>query len=130
MKALTIAAAAVFGSAATVHADTNVLTSVPQQAVTVTDYYKQDVYDPANNKLGQIRDVLVAKDGRIAAFIVGIGGLLGAGEKDVATPFDAIKASERNGKVLLTMNATADQLKAAPGFKYDSNTTTWVPDSK
>jgi hypothetical protein len=26
------------------------------------------------------------------------------------------------------MNTTKDSLKSAPGFKYDSNTTTWVPD--
>jgi hypothetical protein len=28
------------------------------------------------------------------------------------------------------MNTTKDNLKSAPGFKYDSNTTTWVPDNK
>jgi hypothetical protein len=30
----------------------------------------------------------------------------------------------------LTLNATKDELKAAPGFKYDRETTAWVPDSK
>jgi hypothetical protein len=30
----------------------------------------------------------------------------------------------------LVMNTTKDSLKSAPGFKYDSNTTTWVPDNK
>jgi hypothetical protein len=30
----------------------------------------------------------------------------------------------------LVMNATKDSLKNAPGFKYDSNTTTWVPENK
>ena len=128
MKTLTVLTTAVlFGSAAMAHADVKILTTLPQNAVTVTDYYKQNVYDPSNNKIGEIKDVLVGNDGRVEAFILGIGGVLGAGEKDVAAPFDAVKASEENGKVKLTMNSTADQLKNAPGFKYDSTTTTWVP---
>jgi sporulation protein YlmC with PRC-barrel domain len=128
MKALAVlGTAALFGSAVVAHADVKVLTTLPQNAVTVTDYYKQNVYDASNNKIGEIRDVLVDHDGRVAALIVGIGGLLGAGEKDVAAPFEAVKASEENGKLKLTMNSTADQLKNAPGFKYDSATTTWVP---
>jgi sporulation protein YlmC with PRC-barrel domain len=131
MKALTLAvAAALVGGVVSAYADTNPLTTLPQSAVTVTDYYKQNVYDPSNNKIGEIEDALVEKDGRIAAFIIGIGGVLGAGEKDVAVPFDAVKASQQDGKWTLTMNATADQLKNAPGFKYDRSTTTWVPDNK
>ncbi len=131
MKALTMAAAtALLGSAAAAYADTNVLATVPDNAVTVTDYYKQNVYDPSNNKIGEIQDVLVSNDGRIEAFIIGIGGLLGAGEKDVAAPFDAVKATQKDGKWTLTMNASADQLKSAPGFTYDRSSTKWVPESK
>jgi PRC-barrel domain len=42
------------------------------------------------NKIGEIMDVLVDKSGKIAALIVGVGGFLGAGEKDVAVPFEAV----------------------------------------
>jgi hypothetical protein len=51
------------------------------------------------------------------------------GEKNVAVPFNAIKHETRDGKVYLTMNATKDELKAAPGLRYDSDTTTWAPDT-
>jgi sporulation protein YlmC with PRC-barrel domain len=98
--------------------------------VTVTDWYKQSVYDPNDSKIGDVKDVLVSTDGKIDALIVGVGGFLGAGEKDVAVPFTAIKHTEKNNKVYLTMDTTKDALKAAPGFKYDSNTTKWVPDNK
>ncbi len=64
------------------------LASVPSSSLTVTDWYKQDVYDPQNNKIGEIMDVLVNKDGQIQAAIVGVGGFLGAGEKDVAVKFE------------------------------------------
>lgn len=105
------------------------LTSVPSSSMTVTDWYKQDVYDQRNNKIGEIMDVLVSKSGRIDAAIVGVGGFLGAGEKDVAVSFGAIKPTMKNNKVYLTMDTTKDALKKAPGFKYDSDKTSWVPDT-
>ncbi len=105
-------------------------TTAPANAVTVTDWYKQDVYDPNNNKIGQVTDVLVEKSGKITSLVVGVGGFLGAGEKDVIVPFDAVHATMKDKKMYLVMNATKDSLKNAPGFKYDNNSTTWVPDNK
>jgi sporulation protein YlmC with PRC-barrel domain len=107
--------------------DQKPMSSIPD-SVTVKDYYKQNVYDPADSKIGSIEDVLLDKDGHVAALIVGVGGFLGAGEKDVATPFSAIKGKEKDGKWYLTMNATKDELKKAFGFKYDRATTKWVLD--
>jgi sporulation protein YlmC with PRC-barrel domain len=105
------------------------LTGVPQSSVTVTDWYKQDVYDQKDNKIGEIMDVLVGKDGQVQAAIVGVGGFLGAGEKDVAVSFNSIKESMKNDKVYLTMDTSKDALKDAPGFKYNSDKTTWVRDT-
>jgi sporulation protein YlmC with PRC-barrel domain len=105
-----------------------VQTEIPASAMTVTDWYKQDVYDPNDAKIGQIMDVLVDKSGRVSTLIVGVGGFLGAGEKDVAVPFLDVSATSKNNKMYLVMNTTKDSLKSAPGFKYDSSTTTWVPD--
>src|SRR5450755_3068987 len=104
-----------------------VLNSLPSNATTVTNYYKQNVYDPSDAKIGEIMDVLVGKDGKVDAFILSVGGFLGMGEKDVAVPFTAIHATEKNGKWYLTMNATKDSLKEAHGYKYDKAKATWVP---
>ena len=107
----------------------DVMTSVPSSSLTVTDWYKQDVYDQSNTKIGQIMDVLVGQDGQVSALIVGVGGFLGAGEKDVAVSFNTVKAAMKDNKIYLTMNTTKDALKSAPGFKYDRDKTAWVPDS-
>jgi sporulation protein YlmC with PRC-barrel domain len=104
------------------------MTNIPRGSLTVTDWYKQSVYDPSNSKIGKIDDVLLSSDGRVEALIVGVGGFLGAGEKDVAVSFGAIQKTTKNNKTYLTMNTTKDALKAAPAFKYDSQSTTWVPD--
>jgi hypothetical protein len=107
----------------------DIMTSVPNNSATVADWYKQNVYDPSDNKIGEIMDVLVSPDGRATALIVGVGGFLGAGEKDVAVPFSAVKHTMKDKKVYLTMDTTKDALKAAPGFKYDREKTSWVPDT-
>jgi sporulation protein YlmC with PRC-barrel domain len=107
-----------------------VMTSIPSSSRTVTDWYKQNVYDPKDQKIGEIMDVLVNPNGQIDAAIVGVGGFLGAGEKDVAVSFNAIKASKKNDKTYLTSDTTKDALKNAPGFKYDRQSTTWVPDNR
>jgi sporulation protein YlmC with PRC-barrel domain len=107
---------------------TELMTSVPAHSVTVTDWYKQNVYDRSDNKIGEIMDMLVEPNGQTAALIIGVGGFLGAGEKDVAVPFSAIKHAMKDNKVYLTMDATKDALKAAPAFKYDKETTSWISD--
>jgi hypothetical protein len=105
------------------------LTTVPARSHTVADWYRQDVYDPSHAKIGQISDVLVGQDGQVDALIIGVGGFLGAGEKDVAVNFSSVKPQTDNNKIYLTMNTTKDALKAAPGFKYDRSSTAWVPDT-
>lgn len=108
-------------------ATTQVLTTLPQDVTTVSNYYKQNVYDASDAKIGEISDVLLNKQGKVDAFMVAVGGFLGVGEKDVAVPFDAVHATQRDGKWYLTMNATKDALKNARGYKFDKAKSTWEP---
>lgn len=107
---------------------TELMSKLPGNAKTVTDWYKQDVYDRSDSKIGKVDDVLVSESGQINAVMVGVGGFLGAGEKDVAVPFTAVKLTTKDNKQYLTMDATKESLKSAPGFKYDSSKTAWVLD--
>jgi len=108
-------------------AQSQTLATLPPGASTVTNWYKQDVYDPSENKIGEISDVLVDKDGKISAFIVSVGGFLGMGEKHVAVPFDNVHETHGKRDRWLTMNTTKDALKGAAGYKYDRGKATWVP---
>jgi sporulation protein YlmC with PRC-barrel domain len=120
--------ALMLSSPALAEGSAQIMTSVPAQSVTVKDWYNQSVYDPSNKKIGEIQDVLLSPDGKVNALIVGVGGFLGMGEKDVAVPFGAVKHTTKDGKVYLTLDTTKDALKAAPGLKYDRASTTWVPE--
>jgi sporulation protein YlmC with PRC-barrel domain len=106
----------------------DLMTTVPASSRTVTNWYKQSVYDTSDNKIGSVDDVLVDPNGQISAVIVGVGGTMSA-DKDVAVNFSAIKPTTKNDKTYLTMDASQDALKGAPGLKYDRTKTTWVPDN-
>jgi sporulation protein YlmC with PRC-barrel domain len=103
------------------------ITSLPSGALPISDYYNQSVYDNQDNKVGDVNDLLVDKDGKIGAAIVGVGGFLGAGEKNVAVPFNALKLTEKNGKRYLVMDTTKEALNSAPGYTFDRSTKQWVP---
>jgi hypothetical protein len=106
-----------------------IMSSIPSNSVTITHWYKQNVYDPSDNKIGEIMDVLMDREGKANALIIGVGGFLGMGEKDVAVPFNAVQVKTKdNNKWYLVMNSDKDTLKNAKGFKYDRNEMTWKPE--
>jgi sporulation protein YlmC with PRC-barrel domain len=110
--------------------NTTLMTTVPTDAATISTYYNEDVYDSQDNKIGDVNDILVGPDGRISAVIVGVGGLLGVGEKDVAVPFKALKVTEKAGDRYLVMNTTKEALQNAPSYVFDKTKGIWVPATK
>jgi sporulation protein YlmC with PRC-barrel domain len=128
LRTILAVSAIVAGCSAAYAAST--MTAAPSESWTVTNYYKQNVYDPKESKIGTIDDVLVDKSGKVTGLVVGVGGFLGAGEKDVIVPYTAVKTEKKNDKWWLTLDETKDSLKGAPGFTYDKASTTWVPDKK
>ena len=52
------------------------------------------IYGPEKKDVGKITDVLLSKDGKADLIIIGVGGFLGIGEKDVAVPFDQVKFTD------------------------------------
>ena len=117
-------------SASAAYAATTTMKTVPGQSTTVTNYYKQAVYDPKQSKIGDVDDVLVDQSGKITGLVIGVGGFLGAGEKDVIVPFGAVKSSKKDDKWYLTLDETKDDLKSSAGFTYDKTSTSWQPEKK
>jgi sporulation protein YlmC with PRC-barrel domain len=71
-------------------------------------------------KIGDINDIVITPEGQVASVIVGVGGFLGIGEKNVAVEYGTIEWVERDGERWLVANMTREQLEAAPAF--DRNT--------
>ena len=53
-----------------------------------------DVYNEANEKLGDVNELILDKDGKVSAVVIGVGGFLGMGEHDIAVTMDKLKFIE------------------------------------
>ena len=53
------------------------------------------IYGPDNKEVGKITDVLMSKDGKAQAIVIGVGGFLGLGEKNVSVPYDKVKFTDQ-----------------------------------
>ncbi len=81
-----------------------------------SNFIGETVRGTNDENIGEINDILVDKDGGVVAAVIGVGGFLGIGEKDVAVPFKALQISNERDQVI-TIAATKEQLKAAPAFR-------------
>jgi sporulation protein YlmC with PRC-barrel domain len=77
-----------------------------------------DVLNGQGEIIGKVSDVVLNGSGQVQAVVVGVGGFLGVGSKDVGVPFSAIKVGDvLESRRLVVLNVTKDQLKAAPTYK-------------
>ncbi len=90
----------------------------PASSILASEFIGQAVYSAANENIGEINDLVMSKDQNGNALaIIGVGGFLGMGEKDVAIPFADISVTrDENNMMHLTIAATKEQLEAAPTF--------------
>jgi sporulation protein YlmC with PRC-barrel domain len=86
-----------------------------------SDIYKADVYDNAEDKIGVVTDLILDNSGNVTTAVVGVGGFLGAGKKEVAVPFKNLKVVSRDNKDWLVLNQTKEELKAAPAYDKKTN---------
>ena len=80
-----------------------------------------DVIGTDDKKIGDVSDILFDKDGKIEAYVVGVGGFLGIGSKDVAlapAAFQLVAGDKsKNESDKLRLSMTKDQLKEAANFE-------------
>ncbi|UIJ72911.1 PRC-barrel domain-containing protein [Aurantimonas sp. HBX-1] len=77
------------------------------------------------DEIGTISDLIMASDGRVEAAVIGVGGFLGIGEKDVAVPFDQLQMTRDDDNDLVVATAmTREQLEQAPAFEVSDDNAT------
>lgn len=84
--------------------------------------------------IGEINEIVISPDGQVAAVIVGVGGFLGMGEKDIAFDISQIKMMREGNDAddfFLVVQATGDMFKDGPAYnrsaapeETDANTAT------
>jgi len=98
-----------------------------------------DVYNDANEKIGNIEELIVDNSGKIEHVILGVGGFLGMGEHYVAVNFDKLKwVNEAVRSTGASSAPTTTTEKTTTGSTATTTTTTtkqvraaneqWYPD--
>ena len=77
------------------------------------------VYDVQNRNIGKVRDLVLDKDGKIAAVVVDVGTFLGMGGKTVGVKLSDLKTDNNR----LTLDRTKEQLQQMANYRLkDRNT--------
>lgn len=131
IAALLATAALAETTTTTPKADTPLPTATTSMAKTDSMFYAErgewrasklmgaNVTNNAGEKIGRINDVLIDKDGKVAAVVIGVGGFLSMGERDAAVAYSSLKLTrDSSNNPLVSVNLTKDQLKAAPEWKW------------
>ena len=97
-----------------------------------------NVYNEANEKLGDINELILDKDGKVSAVVIGVGGFLGMGEHDIAVTMNKLKFVEdavRTSSTTTTKETTTARdtttgttATTAPARTTASNVNDWTPD--
>ena len=92
-----------------------------------------DIYNRADEKIGDINEVLLDTTGKVKAVVIGVGGFLGMGEHDVAVSMDKLKFMEEAHKSAQASKSNKADNRATTGSstapaRRDTTTNDWVPD--
>ena len=91
--------------------------------ISASELPDETVVSQANESVGDVNDIILDSNGKVASVIVGVGGFLGIGEKDVALSFDQLAFANNDNDLVVTTNATKESLQAAPEYvKPDKRT--------
>ncbi|PJE29027.1 PRC-barrel domain-containing protein [Pseudooceanicola antarcticus] len=93
------------------------ITLQDQDTILAEDLLGAPVYNNEDEKVGDINDLIIALSGNVEGVVIGVGGFLGLGEKDVAIEMAQLQVATSEGDVqrLVTSASRAD-LESAPEF--------------
>jgi hypothetical protein len=75
------------------------------------------VYSPSEENIGDVNDLIISTSGTVDGVVLGVGGFIGLGEKDVAIAMDELDVqTDSDGYVALVLDATQEELEAAEAF--------------
>jgi hypothetical protein len=75
------------------------------------------VYSQDDQSIGDINDIILSQEGQATQVIVGVGGFLGMGEKDVVLDMSKLQiAATDDGNVKVVTQTSQEELKNLPAF--------------
>ncbi|MFC1456183.1 PRC-barrel domain-containing protein [Microvirga arabica] len=101
------------------------MTKMEANQMMASDLIGTRVIGANNESIGDINDVIMDRNGQIMAAVVGVGGFLGIGEKDVAVPFNALEfMNAQQAQAMNNNSAGSNNNVATTGSTTGATTTT------
>jgi sporulation protein YlmC with PRC-barrel domain len=86
------------------------------------NYIGKPVVNASGEKIGDVNDLIFDKSGKISTVVVGIGGFLGMGEKNVGMGYETLTYTDKDGQRTIMVPLTKEALMAAPDYVYTEKT--------
>ena len=93
------------------------LSTAPANGSQASKLIGAEVKTSDNEDVGSVSDLIIDENGQVAAIVVGVGGFLGMGQRNVAIGWDEVIRSGTPAKNKLQVSVTRDSLMSAPEFK-------------
>ncbi len=93
------------------------LDSAPADGIQASTLIGAELKNSADEKVGSISDLIIDQDGQVVGIVVGVGGFLGMGEKDVAIGWDDVTRSGAAEEPELRTDITREELETASEFE-------------
>lgn len=78
----------------------------------------KSVVNADNESIGEVNDLVTDQNGKIIAVVIGAGGFLGIGQKDVAIRFEDIKlARDESNDLKIIADLDKERLASAPDYE-------------
>ncbi|MGO1502775.1 MAG: PRC-barrel domain-containing protein [Marinobacter sp.] len=90
--------------------------AAPADSMHASNLIDAKIKTTGDEDVGPVSDLIIDQDGQIVAVVVGVGGFLGMGEKDVAIAWDDVTKTGSADEQELRIDATREELKSAPEF--------------
>ena len=127
--AWSIGASSAFAQSATPSTKTNFLPAQAAGEARASKLIGVVVKNKAGDVVGDINDVVLQPSGQAIAYIIGVGGVLGVGEKNVAVPYgDVALTADKDGKRSAVLDTSKAALEAAPVYISERTTFEQVED--
>lgn len=77
------------------------------------------VQNAAGETIGDVNYLVLDANGSVSTVVIGVGGVLGVGEKNVGVPFKSVtRQDDKNGNPVFVLDASKDELTAAPAYEW------------
>lgn len=95
------------------------LQASPTNGMQASDLIGADVKTKSDENVGPVNELIIDENGQVVAVVVGVGGFLGMGEKDVAIGWDDLTITGPADEQEFRIDVTRENLRSAPEYEME-----------